>query len=78
MGSHFSSLAIAGKKALPGRGGGADRDGVGPGDLPLAEQPLNLGLCRETREWEVKSQDLGLGELGSNPNCAVQVPGQGR
>lgn len=27
-------------------------------DPPLAKQPLSLGLCREVREWEVKSQNL--------------------
>lgn len=45
-------------------------------DPPLAKQPLSLGLCREVREWEVKSQNLGLQELDSNSSCALQVPGQ--
>lgn len=54
----------------------AGRDRAEHGDLPLAEKPLNLGLCREVRK--VQSQNLRLGELGSNPGCMLQVSEQVR
>lgn len=54
----------------------AGRDRAEHGDLPLPEKPLNLGLCREVRK--VQSQNLRLGELGSNPGCMLQVSEQVR
>lgn len=71
-----SSLVTAGGRLYLVRVVAAGRDGAGHGDPPLAKQPLSLGLCREVREWDVKSQNLGLRELGSNSSCALQVPGQ--
>lgn len=70
------SLATPGIKLYLVRMVAAGRNRPKHGDLPLAEQPLNLGLCREVRK--VQSQNLDLGELGSNPGCKLQVSEQVR